>query len=57
MAKYPEYPFRVFMEDGTIHNLKRIGPSQVAAEFPDAARSKNLSKKQPPALIEGDTDA
>lgn len=57
MAKYPEYPFRVFMEDGTVHNLKRIGPSQVAAEFPDAARWENLSKKQPPALIEGDNDA
>lgn len=55
--RFPEYPFRVVMEDGTIHLLRRIGISQVAVEFPDAARWERADKRQPPAVIEGDSDA
>ena len=56
MAKHPEYPFRVFMPDGTIHLLRRIGPSQVCAEYPDFVRLERADRKQPPALIESETD-
>jgi hypothetical protein len=57
MAKHQEFPFRVFMEDGTIHLLKRVGISCVAAEHPDAVRWERADKTQPPALIEIDNDA
>jgi hypothetical protein len=57
MAKHQELPFRVFMEDGTIHLLKRPGPAEVVAEYPDAARWERSDKKQPPGLIEIDNDA
>lgn len=55
--QYPEHPFRVTMPDGTIHMIRRIGISQVAVEFADAARWEDLSKHQPPHVIEVDTDA
>ena len=56
MTKHPEYPFRVFMPDGKIHLLRRIGPSQVCAEYPDFVRLERADRKQPPALIESETD-
>lgn len=48
--QYPTYPFRVVMEDGTIHLIQRIGISQVAAEFPNAARWERRDKRQPAIL-------
>lgn len=56
MKAVPTYPFRVFMEDGTVHLLKRISAAAVVALHPDAARWERADKKQPAPLIETDND-
>lgn len=57
MKPAPLYPFRVFMEDGTVHLLKRISAAAVVALHPDAARWERADKKQPAQLIQDDSDA
>ncbi len=49
-------PYRVFMEDGTVHLLKRVSAAAVVALHPDAARWERADKKQPAQLIESDND-
>lgn len=56
MKAVPTYPFRVFMEDGTVHLLKRISAAAVVALHPDAARWERADKKQPAPLVQDDSD-
>jgi hypothetical protein len=53
---YEEVPIRVYMEDGTLHVLRRIGLSVAAAEHPDAVRIERADKRQPPQIAEDSND-
>lgn len=59
-TKAPPYrtmPIRVFLEDGTIHLLRRVGLSVACAEHPDAVRIERADKRQPPPVVQDSNDA
>lgn len=53
---YDTVPIRVFMEDGTMHLIRRVGLSVACAEHPDAVRLERADKRQPPPVVEDQTD-
>ena len=53
---HPTVPLRVYMEDGSVHLLRRIGLSVAAAEHPDAVRIERADKRQPPQIAEDSND-
>jgi hypothetical protein len=54
--RYAEIPIRVFMEDGTVHLIRRVSLSVAIAELPDAVRVERADKRQPPQIVEDSTD-
>lgn len=54
---HDEYPFRVYLADGTVIYTRQIGYSQLTAHYPYAVRMERADMKQPPQIIEDDNDA